>query len=502
MAVAAGRRAFTPLDLVIILIAVATFVRLVLAGAVGLGYDESYMVGNARTLALSYVDHPPLHVWLTWATVHLFGSEAPFVVRLPFVLLFAGSTLLIYGLTAGLYGARAGLWAAVALTLAPVFSLSDGSWVLPDGPAIFFLLASATVLVRILFDERGAATTAWLVAGALAGLAVLSKYNAAFFVLGVFVFLLSTSSARRHLATPGPWLAALAALVIFSPAIVWNAQHDLLGFAFQARRAGGTGLRLDTLAQMVGGQVAYLAPWLAIPFAISLFRALSRGPRAPRDWFLALAAIGPIVVFTLIALWSRGLPHWPMPGWLFAIPLFGRDAAALAATRPRFARAYMGEAAALFVALLAAFAWQARMGGFIPPALVAQKPSADPTIDLIDWTAAREAFMQLGILDGGTVFAAPSWLYAGKLGYALGPTPPVLCLCADPQQFRFRGDVRAWVGHDLIVVAPHSDPRAWERAATYFDSLQPLAPIEITRNGRPALTLDVKLGKSLHISTP
>src|SRR5665213_3922610 len=108
---------------VLLLILAGTLVRLVLSATTGLGIDESYMAGTARTLALGYVDHPPLHVWIVWAAERLFG-EAPIAVRLPFILLFAGSTWLMSRLTARLFGERAGLWAALALTLAPVFSLS------------------------------------------------------------------------------------------------------------------------------------------------------------------------------------------------------------------------------------------------------------------------------------------------------------------------------------------------------------------------------------------
>jgi hypothetical protein len=98
---------------VLLIIVVGTAIRLLLAGFTGLGYDESYMVGNARLFSLSYVDHAPLHVWMTWAMEHIFASEAPIVVRLPFVLMFAGSTWLMYRLTVRLFGDRAGFWAVI-----------------------------------------------------------------------------------------------------------------------------------------------------------------------------------------------------------------------------------------------------------------------------------------------------------------------------------------------------------------------------------------------------
>jgi 4-amino-4-deoxy-L-arabinose transferase-like glycosyltransferase len=482
----------TPGRAVLLLIIAGTAVRLWLAASTGLGYDESYMVGNARQLALGYVDHPPLHVWLAGIAMRLFGTEAPWAVRLPFVLLFAGSTWLMFQLAGRMFGMAAGVWAALTLTLAPVFSVSFGTFVLPDGPAVFFLLAAALFLARILFHKPvpGAPALWWIAVGVLAGLAMLSKFNAALFPLAVFVWLLTND--RRQLATPGPWLAAVAALLVVSPALIWNAQHGWIGISFQAQRVAASGLHLDLFAQQVGGELLYLTPWLAVPLIISLLRALGRGPAEERGWLLALAALGPIVLFTVTTLWSRGLPHWTMPGWLFAIPLFGRDAAALAAERPRFARGYMGVVAAVFVVLFAAFAVQATRGGLIPASVTAANAGLDPTADLVDWTALKPA------LAGYDVIAAPDWMVAGKASYAAGPGPATVCLCDQPLQFYFRSDWSEVVFRDAIVVVPAGRAGEWARLAPYFDTLTPLPPVTITRAGRPLLVLELRLGKSLH----
>src|SRR5262249_17451379 len=74
--------------------------RVLLAAARGRGSEESWVVGAGGRLALGFFDPPPLAWWLAWGAAHLFGSEAPFVVRLPFVLLFALTTWLMYRLTA------------------------------------------------------------------------------------------------------------------------------------------------------------------------------------------------------------------------------------------------------------------------------------------------------------------------------------------------------------------------------------------------------------------
>src|SRR5215475_8571135 len=80
------------------LIVGTTALRLAFGWALGLGVDESYMVAAGRTLSLGYFDHPPASWWLSWGAAHLFGSEAPIIVRLPFIGLFALSTWLMYRL--------------------------------------------------------------------------------------------------------------------------------------------------------------------------------------------------------------------------------------------------------------------------------------------------------------------------------------------------------------------------------------------------------------------
>src|SRR5208282_651481 len=130
---------------VIGLIAAGSLIRIALAGAVGFGIDESYAVANARYFAWSYVDYPPLHAWLVGAWSWIWGSEAPIVLRLPFIALFAGSTWMMFRLTALLFDDAAGFWAALLFNLAPVFTLAHASWVLPDGPLAFLMLSGAFV---------------------------------------------------------------------------------------------------------------------------------------------------------------------------------------------------------------------------------------------------------------------------------------------------------------------------------------------------------------------
>ena len=97
----------SPGNAVAALIVAATIVRLLMAAALGLGIDESYMVAAGRQVQWGYFDHPPLAWWLATGAARLFGSEAAIVVRLPFIALFAASTWLTYRLGARRCSGRA-----------------------------------------------------------------------------------------------------------------------------------------------------------------------------------------------------------------------------------------------------------------------------------------------------------------------------------------------------------------------------------------------------------
>ena len=199
--------------------------RLVLAATLGLGVDESYAVANARELALSYFDHPPLHYWIAHAFMPLVGDGR--ALRLPFIILFAGSSWLLYRLTRRLFGDWAGVWAVLALNLSAFFTLSAGGWIVPDGALIFFLLAAALTLANAFFPAAAPASPwrSWILAGIYLGLASLAKYQAVLFGFGLLLYLVSVPGRRRVLLHPAPWAGALIALAIFSPVLIWNAEQ-------------------------------------------------------------------------------------------------------------------------------------------------------------------------------------------------------------------------------------------------------------------------------------
>jgi 4-amino-4-deoxy-L-arabinose transferase-like glycosyltransferase len=478
---------------VLLIIPVSAVLRVGLASATGLGFDESYWAGLARVPSLSYVDDAPMQAWLVAAFRWLLGSEAPVALRLPFIALFAGSTWLMYRLTTKLFGARAGMWAVVAFNVAPIFALAHATWILPDGPLIFFELATTNIIARILYlpGDRRSCALAWMAAGVCGGCALLSKYHALFLFFGTLVFLLTVPDRRRWLATPGPWLGAVIALIFFLPVLIWNVQHDFAGLIFQLNRVRpGAARPLYGSARIIMGSALYLS-WLIVPLSFVLARALLRGPGSPRSWFLALLAIGPVALFTSIGFWSnRHFPHWSMPGWVFAFPLLGVTLTSFEQRRPWVARYGMAVWSALLLTVVAALVSQIR---FNSPALTTPGSfiESDPTLDLKDWTVLRTALAERHLINKQTpAVVATHWTEAAKANYAIGPATPVLCVCAVPQHFAYLSNQADFAGRDMIVVGTDAmlhDKYTW--FSKRFVRLEPLDPVQLYRGRAPVMTL-------------
>ncbi|MGL4438776.1 MAG: ArnT family glycosyltransferase, partial [Bosea sp. (in: a-proteobacteria)] len=320
-----------PMRAALVVIAGAFILRVAMAAAIGLGTDEIYTVAISRTLSWSYFDHPPLHQWVTHATALLLGEGRQ--VRLPFILLFAGTSWLLFQLTARLYGEASGFWAVVTLNLAGFFTLSAGSWVVPDGVLLFMLAVAALALAREFFPKPGetpASLVNWLIAGTALGFAGLAKYHAVLAALGIAIWLLSTLRGRRTLMRPWPWLAALLALGIVAPVLVWNAQNGWVSFLFQSARTQGAGFTPWLVPASLLAQAGWLLPWVFVPVTAGLWLGWKQ-ERDGRFWFLMALALPSIIMFTLTpAFGNLGLPHWAMPGWFFVMPLAGLHLARMA----------------------------------------------------------------------------------------------------------------------------------------------------------------------------
>jgi 4-amino-4-deoxy-L-arabinose transferase-like glycosyltransferase len=465
--------------------------RIALAAVLPLTVDGNYAIAAAREFSISFFDHPPLGFWLPGWSADLFAGQSALIFRLPFLLMGAVTACLLFRIGEEAGGSRAGLWTALLFTLAPFFSLFSGVFILPDGPLNLFLALTVLLLLRCL-NAPQASLWQWAGAGWALALALASKYQALLLPVAVLAFMLWQPEARRLLARPGPYVAAAVAAIGLAPALVWNLEHDWASLAFHAGRVG-EGLQLAGFLLNFAGQAIYLLPpTMGVAFP-PMWSALVPGA----DWrraFLAFAALGPILLFNIVYLFSAGaLPHWAMPGWLFALPLAG-SWIVQSDRRAAISRwALTAFAVPIWLAVFA-IAIQARTGwltvGYDEP------PRWDNTSEIFDWSGLEPALAESGLLAGADFLGVTSWIDGGRFSTALGGTLPVVVLEGDPHHFGFMDGAAARGEGLVLVTARVSEPDQLEAAvarleARYGNAISLSDTIELSRGSRPYMVVAV-----------
>jgi hypothetical protein len=469
--------------------------------ATGFKGDEAYTLVISRTLALSYFDHPPLHQWVAHGFVALFGESR--WVRAPFWAMTVAANIPMFGLTLRLFGRNAAYWALFAFNAAAYTLVLPDGFLVPDMPLQLFVLSAAWALAEILFAPDGGprrTMALWMAVGVALGFSGLSKYSAAFVPLGFFGFLLGSPRHRRWLWDPKPYLAALAALAIFSPTILWNHQNGWLSFSFQASRAAPhrfsfDGKLLGRLIGDLGTQIAMLSPWVGVPVVLALARAVREGDPDRAERFLLWLVAPPLALFVLMPLFGHGvLPHWFASAWLFAFPLTGEWLSEKSAS---WLQSWARWTAALTAATAVAYILAMNLG---LPWFMALLPAdaRDPTELAYDWpdVSRTPAWAALGA-PPPAFLVADNWRFAGKLGEAMGPSIPVCALSGDPREFAFTCDTAKWIGKDAAIVVQRDAEMKLSALAPFFAQIDEAQEFSVGRAGRAEQTFVLARGRAL-----
>lgn len=303
-----------PLVMAVLVIAAMTLLRIVYASAIELRTDEAYYWTWSKEAALSFLDHPPGIAWLIRFGTAIFGDTA-LGVRFGGIVAMLVTQLLLADIVRRLtHDARAVMIAVLMPEAALYYGLLMAK-IAPDVAMIPFAVAMMWSLVRLAQSDDG---RWWLAAGLFAGLAMLSKFTVVMFAPAVVAFLLVPDWRWRWLRSPYPYLAVLVAIAIFSPVLIWNAQHDWASFRFQGVRATANyGISLRTVGDYIGLQFG-LVGFVMLPVVLwGLVMTAWRGyrTREPVAILLSTAVLVPFLYFLMKSLTLRVGDTWPMFMW-------------------------------------------------------------------------------------------------------------------------------------------------------------------------------------------
>ncbi len=252
-------------------VAALVLLRLVGAAWTPLTFDEAYYWIWSKHLALGYYDHPP-GVALVIRLGTMIAGDTEFGVRLVSILLALPMSFAVYRTAEILFGGQRVAATATILLNVTLMAAVGTMIVTPDSP---LLVASSFVLfflAKVLESGRGAW---WLAVGAAAGAALASKYTAMFFGPAILIWLISSPKLRTWLVSPWLYLGGLVALIVFSPVILWNADHGWVSFIKQLGRSEVVQFKPGFIGELIPTQIAFATPLVFILGAMGLY-ALAR----------------------------------------------------------------------------------------------------------------------------------------------------------------------------------------------------------------------------------
>ena len=286
---------------IVVVIAGAVSVVLV-AFASGYGYhrDELYFVAAGERLDWGYADQGPLTPLIARAMSEI-APDSLVVLRLPSAVA-AGVIVLLTGLLAReLGGGRRAELVAAACTAVAVIVLFNGHLL---STSTFDLLVWTAVTWLVVRAVRTGDDRLWLAAGVALGLGLLNKPLPAFLAVGLLAGVM-IAGPRRLLRNPYVWSGAAIALALWSPWILWQADHDWPQIDVSSSIAAGESTSSEPWWAIVPFQLLLVSPVLSPVWVAGLVR-LFRDPDVRELRFLAWAW----VVLAGVFMATGGKPYY------------------------------------------------------------------------------------------------------------------------------------------------------------------------------------------------
>ena len=203
---------------------------------------------------LGYFKHPPLPAWLLEGATLLFGHA-----EWPAYFLSQGSVVIafwvIWHLGRDAMGEVAALLAVLLTSLIYFYNFPTPEF----NHNVLQIPVWALMGLVAWWAFTGDRIRDWFLLGLLVGLAVYVKYSMAIFVITLFAFLIFEPTLRRLLRSKGLWLAALLAVMIAFPHLVWLVETDFISLTYASDRSK----HLVGVVSRVAGPMEFLLTQLA-----------------------------------------------------------------------------------------------------------------------------------------------------------------------------------------------------------------------------------------------
>jgi len=271
--------------------------------------DEAYYWMWSHDLQLSYYDHPPMIAYMIYLTN--FISQSEWGVRLGNIFSMSISFIYVFKLTNKITNEKTALTAVIILA-SVLLTHAGYIFATPDAPLILFWTLSLYYSYKAVFNNR---YIDYILAGLFLGAVMISKYTAILLVASILIFILT--KRRNIFVNPKFYLAIFIALIVISPMLYWNYEHDWISFTFQLNHGSSASYKIQPwlILEFVSSQFGVFTP----VFAWVLFYYLAKDKlyfNNEKLYFLALSTVVTLLFFLYKSFYVSMAPSYSAPAYI------------------------------------------------------------------------------------------------------------------------------------------------------------------------------------------
>ncbi|MFH1066888.1 MAG: glycosyltransferase family 39 protein [bacterium] len=298
-------------------IGVLTVLRLWFCAQFDLIGDEAYYWLWSKHLDLSYFSKGPAVAWFIALGTRLAGDTVP-GVRLPSVLLAAGTGVLMFRLARALFSEKIAFWSVILASMIPLFMIG-GLLMTIDPISVFFWALAAWLFWK---NKDAPSPLAWATTGLAVGLGMLGKYTNIAQLVCFGLFCWWSPSLRRK--WPHFLVMTVVALLCLTPVLIWNMQHGWVTSHHLVHRGAldeSWRFSASELFDFLWSQYIVFNPLFAIGLLWGFASMRAEQLKSDSYRYLFCLFFPLLVFFSALSLNKAGQANWAAPSWFAGVIL-------------------------------------------------------------------------------------------------------------------------------------------------------------------------------------
>ncbi len=474
----------------LLLIAISALFRIFWASQLEFGNDEVYYWLYAKYPDISHFDHPGMvGFFIQLFSFNLF-FDTELVIRLAAILPISLAMYVLFLIGNYIKDEFVGFLSVLLFNISIYGLIISGTFILPDAPMVLFWLLSVYFLIQVLPKSPEKAHTLKLILGFLCiGLAVYSKYQAIYLLVGVCLYVLFFN--RKWLQKIQFYLAFTFPISALLLIFYWNYQNDFISYKFHNNRVSFFSLSFnkDSFLREILGQLIYNNPYVFVSIVLMMVAIVKKKFlfNAKITSFFLLFSL-PLIATTIYLSFSRDtLPHWSGVSYLTLMPLL-----AVYISNQKNIQRNLIRGFCFLLLLLSLLTLEINNGWFLPTSKSEKKETLgknDALMDLYGWQQASEKVSKV-LVDYQLThlpIVSEKWFPAAHIDYYIARPNNMLVygvgeLPAIHKYYWINKKHPKLNDQKVLYISDSRNYKNPEEIFTQFDEFQLIETIEIIRN--------------------